>query len=182
MLATRPRVTELLFMHYSRQIHPEFFRIVAGRRVRRQNKFLTLWITNIGHVMTLETEKRIVTEVITSSNAEMPPLPISVSKFQGGQAETLDFDNGIQLSSVFQQEVLEPKNFWTIQKELQAGSPDKGLVYRFGSNGRFPVGAVSYLNLDTWRSKIRLRAFHTFPEDYTIVQTDTTITWQEPAL
>lgn len=177
MIATRPRVAELVFLHYTRPIHPEFFRIVAARRVCRQGNKLTLWITNIGHVMMLETQHQVLTEVITASHVEMPPIPLGLSHFRGFQAETFNLAFGVHWEFSYQMEVLEPKYFWHLQNEVRAGDLEKGLRFHFGSNGRFPVGAVSYLNPETRRTRIRLRAFHTFPEDYTVVRTDSIVEW-----
>jgi hypothetical protein len=69
--------------------------------------------------------------------------------------------------------MLEPVDreaFWTYQKELtQAGTRD-GLLHCFEASGRFGLGAMSYVHLESRDRSLRVQAFHTFPDDYAIVK------------
>ena len=52
---SRPSVTDLTFQLASRPIHPEFFDILAARRVRQAGYELDLWVTRTGHAITWKT-------------------------------------------------------------------------------------------------------------------------------
>jgi hypothetical protein len=44
------------------------------------------------------------------------------------------------------------------------------MLHRFDSSGRMALGALSYLNVETRNRSLRIQAFHTFPDDYAIVK------------
>jgi hypothetical protein len=44
------------------------------------------------------------------------------------------------------------------------------LLYTFDSSGRLAVGALSYINIETRNRSMLVQAFHTFPDDYAIVK------------
>ncbi len=44
------------------------------------------------------------------------------------------------------------------------------MLYRFDSSGRMALGAISYINLEARDRSLRVQAFHTFPDDYAIVK------------
>ena len=44
------------------------------------------------------------------------------------------------------------------------------MLHTFGSSGRMAVGAISYINVETRNRSLLVQAFHTFPDDYAIVK------------
>ena len=46
----------------------------------------------------------------------------------------------------------------------------QGMLYRFDSSGRMALGALSYINLQARNRSLLVQAFHTFPDDYAIVK------------
>lgn len=70
----------------------------------------------------------------------------------------------------FQLETVAPQVFWTFQEELSLDSVKNGLLHRFDSSGRMALGAMSYINVETRNRSLSVQAFHTFPDDYAIVK------------
>ena len=74
----RPQLSHLLFQLYDRPVHPEFFDVLAHRRIVRAGYSLDLWITRTGHVVTWTNRRVCLTEVTaadmtaTSSSDSMP--------------------------------------------------------------------------------------------------------------
>jgi hypothetical protein len=62
------------------------------------------------------------------------------------------------------------ETFWTYQKELTQVGAREGLLYCFEPSGRFGLGAMSYINVESRDKSLRIQAFHTFPDDYAIVK------------
>ena len=44
------------------------------------------------------------------------------------------------------------------------------MFHKFDSSGRMALGALSYINVETRSRKLFIQAFHTFPDDYAIVK------------
>ena len=70
----------------------------------------------------------------------------------------------------FQLEPVEPEVFWTFQEELARDGQHQGMLHKFGSSGRMALGALSYVNVETRDRRMLVQAFHTFPDDYAIVK------------
>jgi hypothetical protein len=60
--------------------------------------------------------------------------------------------------------------FWTFQQELAGEGEHQGMLHRFDSSGRMALGALSYINLQARNRSLVVQAFHTFPDDYAIVK------------
>ena len=181
MTITRPCVSELTFLHYSRPIHPEFFRIVASRTIERSDYALTVHLTGTGHAAEFRTntpgKKRLfATEVATSAHFEMPDSPVSSLRFQGRQKQLITISELIRVETTFDCETLGRKAFMAIQSELAKANELDGLFYHFGPNGRIALGGLSYLTLETWSKRVRVRAYHTFPESCRVLTTNTLFT------
>ena len=180
MLTTRPCVSELMLLHYSRPIHPEFFLFVASRTVERSNYSVLLHLTSTGHVAEFQTsaingKPLCVTEVITSAHLEMPNSPVSALQFKDKQRETFPISEHLEVETTFGCETLDRKAFMTVQSELVKANELDGLFYHFGPNGRIALGGLSYLTLETRQQRVRFRAYHTFPENCRVLTTDTKI-------
>ena len=44
------------------------------------------------------------------------------------------------------------------------------MLHRFDASGRMALGALSYINIESRSRKLLIQAFHTFPDDYAIVK------------
>jgi hypothetical protein len=56
------------------------------------------------------------------------------------------------------------------QEELTADGERQGLLHTFDASGRMRLGALSYINVETRNRSMLVQAFHTFPDDYAIVK------------
>ena len=70
----------------------------------------------------------------------------------------------------FQLEPVDPEIFWMFQQELSHDGERKGMLYNFEASGRMALGALSYINVESRNRSLRVQAFHTFPDDYAIVK------------
>ena len=182
MITTRPCVSELTFLHYARPLHPEFFRIVASRSLGRNNYTMTTALTSTGHIVSLKINAAdgkpfYVTETATSAHIEMPSSPVSVFRFQGKQQETIRLSDRAYIETTFNREILEFNAFMALQNELTKANELDGLFYHFGPNGRIALGGLSYMTVETWYKRVRVRAYHTFPESSRVLTTDSVFYW-----
>ena len=70
----------------------------------------------------------------------------------------------------FQLEPVSPEVFWTFQEELASDGERNGMFQMFDSSGRMALGARSYINVESRNRCLLVQAFHTFPDDYAIVK------------
>ena len=179
MLTVRPKVAELVFQLYGRSLHPELFEVCASRTVQRGDYQAKIDITTAGHVVTWRYGGLTLTEVATTAHHPLPERRRLISyKLKGQRHDCVECRGGIDYQVNFQLEPVEPEIFWAFQEELTRDGQDQGMFHKFDSSGRMALGAISYVHIETRSRKMRVQAFHTFPDDYAIVQTQ--LTFQVP--
>jgi Protein of unknown function DUF2617 len=171
VLSVRPRIAELVFQLYGRSLHPELFEIHRTRRIERGGYTATVQITNAGHVITWQYDGITLTEVAASAHHPLPQRRrLMTHKLKGTCRDELECRGGVAYQMEFALEPVEKEAFWTYQKELAQAGEKEGLVHCFESSGRFGLGAISYINLESRNRSLKVQAFHTFPDDYAIVK------------
>lgn len=171
VLSVRPKVAELVFQLYGRSLHPELFEVYNTRTVRRGEYEATISITSAGHVVTWRYHGLTLTEVATSAHHPLPQKRRLLSyRLKGERNDRMECRGGASYQVNFQLEPVEPEVFWTFQQELSHDGERQGMLHRFNSSGRMALGALSYINVETRNRSLLVQAFHTFPDDYAIVK------------
>lgn len=175
-LTVRPKVAELVFRLYGRPLHPELFDVCCSRAVNRGDYQAKINITSTGHVMTWRYAGLTLTEVVTSLH---PPLPerrrLMSHRVKGHRDDRVECRGGVTYEVSFQLEPVEPEVFWTFQDELSREGQRRGMFHKFDSSGRIALGALSYINVESRSRTLMIQAFHTFPDDYAIVKSQSLI-------
>ena len=171
MLSVRPKIAELVFQLFGRPLHPELFQVQATRTVERGDYRATVDITGAGHTVTWRYQGLTLTEVCTSASQPLPQKRRLLSyKLKGERNDQFECRGGVTYQMSFQLESVEPEVFWNVQQELQHEGQMRGLLHRFTSSGRMALGALSYVHVETRNRSLLVQAFHTFPDDYAIVK------------
>jgi hypothetical protein len=171
VLSVRPKVAELVFQLYGRPLHPELFEIYHSRTVKRGGYEAKIDITSAGHVVTWRHGGMTLTEVAASAQHPLPEKRRLLSYSLKGQREDhIECRGGVRYAVNFQLEPVEPEVFWTFQHELAEDGLRQGMLHKFQSSGRMALGALSYIHIECRTQKLLVQAFHTFPDDYAIVK------------
>jgi len=171
VLSVRPKVAELVFQLYGRGLHPELFEVFGSRTVRRGDYEATVQITSAGHLVTWRYQGLTLTEVAASAHHPLPQRRRLLSyRLKGERSDHISCRGGVRYQVSFQLEPVEPEVFWTFNNELSLDGLRNGLIHKFNSSGRMALGAVSYINVETRNRSLLVQAFHTFPDDYAIVK------------
>ena len=171
MLTVRPKVAELVFQLYGRPLHPELFDVCESRSVKRGQYEARVDITSSGHVVTWRYHGLVLAEVATSAHTPLPQKRRLISyRLQGERNDRVECRGGATYNVGFQLERVDPEVFWSYQNELFHDCETQGMLYRFDSSGRMALGALSYINIESRVRTLRVQAFHTFPDDYAIVK------------
>ncbi len=171
MLSVRPKVAELAFQLYGRALHPELFEVFRTQTLHRGDYNITVDITSAGHVITWHFGGMTLTEVASSAQHPLPQRRRLLShKLRGERSDRVECRGGVVYQMSFQLESVDPEVFWTFQKELAQDGEREGLLHAFDASGRMALGALSYIHLETRDRSVLVQAFHTFPDDYAIVK------------
>ena len=176
MLTVRPKVAELVFQLYGRPLHPELFQVYESRSVTRDRYQAKIDITSAGHVVTWRSGGMTLTEVAAAAQHPLPEKRRLMSyALRGQRSDRMDCRGGVHYEMSFQLEPVDPEVFWTFQQELAADGRRNGLFHKFDASGRISLGALSYINVEVRTRKLLVQAFHTFPDDYAIVKSQSMI-------
>ena len=173
MLSVRPKVAELVFQVFGRGLHPELFEVFATRTLcRSENNVATVQITNTGHVVTWKCRGITITEVAAAAHQMLPKRRRLMNyKLKGNRQDRLTTKGGCRYQTSFQLDTaVDPSVFWSFHNELSSGGERAGLLHKFEASGRINLGALSYINVEARQKSLLVQAFHTFPDDYAIVK------------
>jgi len=172
----RPRVAELVFHLYGRPLHPELFEILAVRKIQREDYELTVRITRTGHVISWETADVHLTEVAAAAEQELPQKRRLLSyRLRNEHSDALPCAHGVTYQMSFQVEVLPPEIFFHVHDEILADGSKRGLLHNFQPNHRLALAPLGFVTAETRAGCLFISAFHTFPEEHTIVKSQSLI-------
>ena len=72
-------------------------------------------------------------------------------------------------------EVLPPEIFLHVHDEILADGAKRGLLHHFPSRNRLVVAPLGFIQADARAGCLCLSTFHTFPDEHTIVKTQSLI-------
>jgi hypothetical protein len=177
VLSVRPKIAELVFQLYGRSLHPELFEVQGLRQIERGGYRATVQITTAGHVVSWQYDGLTLTEVAASAHHPLPQRRRLMShKLKGACHDQLECRGGVAYQVDFSLETVEREAFWAYQRELSNAAAGEGLFVNFESNGRLGLGAISYVNVESRDRTFKVQAFHTFPDDYAILRSQSLIT------
>jgi hypothetical protein len=171
----RPRVSDLVFQLYARPLHPELFDIVAVRKVQRDNAEIAVRITRTGHVITWASREVHLTEVAAVDKSLPEGRSLLSYRLRGEQSACRTFSGGISYQMNFQVEVLTPEIFFHVHDEILADGAKRGLLHNFQPNHRLSLAPLGFVTVEARADCLFLSAFHTFPDEFTVVKTQSLI-------
>jgi hypothetical protein len=168
-------VSELVFQLYGRPLHPELFDILAVRTFAREDYELRVWITRTGHVITWENADVLLTEV-TSADQELPSSRRLLSyRMRGEHAATMPCCHDVVYQTSFQVETLPPEIFLHVHDEILSDGGKRGVLHNFQPNHRLAIAPLGYVVVETRHQCLLVSTFHTFPEENTVIKSQTLI-------
>jgi hypothetical protein len=172
----RPRVSELVFQFYARPLHPELFDILAVRKIQREDYQVSLRITRTGHVITWKSGDMFLTEVTAAAEQGLPEKCRLLSyPLRGEHTATVPSHRCINYQTSFQVETLSPEIFLHVHDEILADGGKRGLLHNFQPNHRLAVAPLGYIEVEARPDCLFLSTFHTFPEENTVVKSQSLI-------
>lgn len=171
----RPPVAELVFQLYGRPLHPELFDILAVRRYQREDYEVRVWVTRTGHVVTWQSADVLLTELADAGQALSNARRLLSYKMRGEHSACLPCGRGVVYQTSFQVEMLSPEIFLHVHDEILADGEKRGVLHNFQPNHRLAVSPLGHVVVEPRPGRVFVSAFHTFPEENTVVKSQTLI-------
>lgn len=171
----RPQVHELVFQLYRRPLHPELFEAVAQERVRRCDFEAQVRITPTGHAISwFRPPDFFLTELLCVASDELPMWEVFRHRLAAEHHAQAEPWPGVRYQASFQVEVLPAHLFRQVHEELLSDGRRRGLLYRFPDDLHSPE-PLGFVTMDGRAGLQLIHTFHTFPEECTVVKSQSLI-------
>jgi hypothetical protein len=174
-LIVRPRVADLVFQLYGRPLHPELFDILTVRKIQQEGYELRIWITRTGHVITFENEDVLLTEVADAEQSLPEKRRFLRYHLRGEHAARVPCCNQLVYQTSFQVERLSEEIFLHVHDEILADAGKRGILHNFQPNHRLAIAPLGYVVTEARTNCLMFSTFHTFPEESTVIKSQTLI-------
>jgi Protein of unknown function DUF2617 len=175
-LLERPPVCETALHLFRRSLHPELIESCASRVVGRDDYTLTVHITPQGHTWIWNNGETVLSEVIASRSQDLPRNGhVWKHGFERDCADAFRASSAIVYQMSMQSEMLPPKQFLAIHRELVADGARRGLLYLIESDENATLPPLGFVTADARYGCLVVNAFHTFPSERIILKTQTLI-------
>lgn len=168
---TRPKLSDLLFLVYSRPLHPELFDVFREQQVQRDEYQAIVQITDSCHLVAWRHAQVCLTEVLATPCNPLPQRRKLLScKLRGERTETVQCADGVVYQTSFTVERLERSVFVRINDELENDASARGLFHNFQPHHRLAPSPLSYIAIEARLQSLLVQAFHTFPEECAVLK------------
>jgi hypothetical protein len=172
----RPRVADLVFRVYDRPLHPELVEAVAVRRVCHDGSTLTVRITATGHQLEWSQGPTFLTELTACEDLPLPEAGRKLThRFRGEQRGRCQLGPGVRYQVSLSAEVLAPEVFLHVHEDLATDGARRGLLFHFRPHHRLGLTPLGLVTAEAVRGGISIASFHTFPDEFTILKTQSLI-------
>ena len=168
----RPKISELMFLLYSRPLHPELFELYQVQQIHRDDYHASVAITETCHLVSWHHAGLCLTELVTTLNN---PLPVKrrlfACRLRGEREEMIQCAPAVVYQTSLSVERLEPRIFTRVHDELETDAHRHGIFHNFRPHHRLALPPISHVAIEARAQSLLVQAFHTFPDDCAILKT-----------
>jgi hypothetical protein len=167
------RLSDLHLCLYSRPFHPELFQIYAAEQYRGPAYEMDAWIVGCSHVITFRAGQAVLTELTASDERLLGRRRLLGRwRLRGERTCRQSLDRGrINYIASFQVEVLSDHLYRQIHQELVEEGRKRGVLAQFSQWQNDGLTPFAYLNCELCARELRATAFHGFPDENSLVKT-----------
>lgn len=165
-------VSSLRFYLYDRPLHPELFEIHHDLHITKSAYEAQIWVTGCTHVIAFYRDGTSLVEVTADSNADLPERGrILELPFRGERDHERKRAGGISYMMNFQVESMTPEVYSQTHHDLARLGAKRGLFVPFPMWMANFLTPFTFMDFDARPNELHVFAFHAFPEELTIVKT-----------
>jgi len=166
-------ISSLRYYLYDRPVHPELFEIYHDRNLIRGRYEAQIWVTGCTHVIGFFRDRHAMVELLADDEASLPTAGvIRQMPFRGEKAHHHRRAGGISYMMNFQVEQMSPLVYHKTHHDLAKIGAKRGLFVPFPTwMNRPPLTPFTFIDYEASSTGLHVFAFHAFPDDLTIVKT-----------
>lgn len=179
---TQQCVEELHFSLYQRALHPELFTIAQVKRIEHRFYNAEIWITGLGHVVTVQFGKNYLSELVSEQSELLPRVGLAHTfRFRGERDFSQSFPGGLKYILSTQVERMTPNLFPSTHRDLMRYAERRGMYSTFNEWGHDGLEALTFVDFEPREREFHVHAFHLFPAERTILKTQSIFEIEPPS-
>jgi hypothetical protein len=169
---TKQRSTDLNFFLYRRALHPELFHIYLDKHIAYGNFQADIWITGLGHLVTLQSNGTMVTELTAVPNELLTERSL-VTQFRYRGERDFQYRFNDSMRYIFSSQVEETTEhiFRTTYRDLVRYAKKKGLFVPYEQWATGGLEPFSFIDYETRQHELHIHAYHAFPGEWRFLRT-----------
>ncbi|MFH1418799.1 MAG: DUF2617 family protein [Planctomycetota bacterium] len=169
---TKQRSTDLNFFLYRRALHPELFHIYLDKHIEYGNFQVDIWITGLNHLVTLQTNGTLVTELTAVPNDLLTDRNLVTQfKFRGERDFQYRFNDSVRYIFSSQVEEATEHIFRTTYRDLLRYAKRKGLLVPYSQWTVQGLEPFSFIDYEMRQHELHIHAYHAFPGEWRFLRT-----------
>ncbi len=169
---TKQRIDELHFYLYQRALHPELFRIHQVKHVQQRRYHAEMWIVGLAHVVSVYVGRHCLTELIADECEMLPKIGLALSfRFRGERDYAHSFETGLKYILSTQVERMTPNLFPSSHRDLWNYAQSRGMFESFDEWESDGLEPFSFIDYEAREREFHVHAYHVFPEEMTLLRT-----------
>jgi hypothetical protein len=168
----RSRIADMSFQVFDRWLHPEWFVTRAFRRHEHQGWRADLRIIEGGHAVLFHAGPICLAEVLSGPETLLPePGLLFHSHLRHERSTHLRPRGLIEYQCCLEVERVDLEIFRHLSEEMALEDSRQSLLHHFRSTNRLAPPPMSHIHIDARASNLAVQSFHTFPDEFAIVRT-----------
>ena len=165
-------VSTLRFLLYDRPLHPELFEIYHDHHIVKGSYEARIWVTGCTHVISFHREAATLVELMAQAEMDLPQRGLLLElPFRGERDHEFKRADGINYMMNFQVEEMSAAVYSGTHHELARLGTQRGLFVPFPAWMSHSLIPFTYIDYDAKPNELHVFAFHAFPEDRTMIKT-----------
>ena len=171
-IGQKHNVAALRFYLYERPLHPELFDIYHDHHIVKNGYEAQVWVTGCTHLIGFYLEKFSLVELMADAHSQLPRRGLLLElPFRGERDHQCQRAEGINYMMSFQVETMSSMVYARTHHELARQGARRGLFVPFPMWMSRSLTPFTYIDYEAKPHELHVFAFHAFPEDLTIIKT-----------
>ncbi len=173
-------LNDLSFHLYERPLHPELFDIYKSQQFLQGDYEVIIWITGCSHVVSVFKDSDCISELICHPDQMLPSRGlIERFPFRREKNHACRWSTGLGYMMNLQVEKMSQNLYRQTHNDLTKMGKKRGIFVSYPHWAKGIVAPFSFIDYEAHYNELHLHTFHAFPENHTIIKTQSLFNLQE---
>lgn len=167
---------DLYLYAFDRSLHPELFRHYADYRIKQVRYCADIWVVGLGHVLTVTSGQRSLTELLTRESDLIPTRGVlSRFRLKGERDHERRTPDGWGYLVSTQVETMDEALYKSVHFDLLRHTERRGWFHAYEDWAEGELVPFTYIDYEARDSEFHVHVFHAYPQERTLIKSQSII-------